>query len=104
MSFNDNESSSGGDITSDDNEGSVRHGITPSVSAVPRLAPSAKVIPLGRLLRLPEVLSIMAIGRSTWYDGIREGVYPSPVRVSARRVAWPEEKIRDLVRQLASPN
>lgn len=103
MSFNDNESS-GGDITSDDNEGNVRHGITPSVSAVPRFAPSAKVKPLGRLLRLPEVLSIVPVSRSTWYEGIRQGVYPSPVRISQRTVAWPEEQIRDLVCQLASPN
>lgn len=50
------------------------------------------------LLTLPEVLSIFPISRSLWYQGVRTGRYPQPVRLSARRVAWRREEILALTR------
>lgn len=41
-----------------------------------------------RLLRLREVLTIVPVSRTTWYDGMRIGLYPSPVNLGGRRVAW----------------
>ena len=42
----------------------------------------------GRLLRLPEVLRLVPVSKSTWYRGIRKGIYPAPVKLSSRAVAW----------------
>jgi prophage regulatory protein len=42
----------------------------------------------GQLLRLPEVLTILPISRTTFYEGIRLGIYPKPVRLGKRTVAW----------------
>lgn len=53
----------------------------------------------GRLLRLPEVLRIYPVSRSTWYAGIKGGIYPEPVRLSSRVVAWYEDDIMNLARR-----
>ncbi len=58
--------------------------------------PTALHLP-GRHMKLPEVLRIIPVSRSTWYDGISSGRYPKPVRVSKRGVAWSESDILALV-------
>lgn len=47
------------------------------------------------LLRLPQVLQLVPVARSTWWDGVKAGRYPKPVRIGARAVAW---RVRDLRR------
>ena len=56
----------------------------------------------GALLRLPQVLARFPVGRSTWYAGVNKGVYPKPVLISRRVVAWPQEFINALIRRQAS--
>jgi predicted DNA-binding transcriptional regulator AlpA len=47
----------------------------------------------GRRLRLRQVLDIYPVSRSTWYAGIKDGIYPKGERISVRAVAWHEEDI-----------
>ena len=47
----------------------------------------------GRLMKLPEVLRIIPVSRSTWYDGVKSGMYPKAARISTRDVAWYESDI-----------
>ena len=54
--------------------------------AVPRVAPP-------RLLRLPEVLDRIGLGRSRVYDLVKEGRFPAPVRLSDRAIAWVESEV-----------
>ena len=63
----------------------VTTGSAPNVAAALRLP--------GRLLKLPEVLSIIPVSRSTWYDGVKSGLYPKAARISKRGVAWSEADI-----------
>jgi len=49
------------------------------------------------LIRLPEVLALFPVSRSLWYQGVRTGRYPEPVRLSARRVAWRREEVLALI-------
>ena len=52
------------------------------------------------LLRLPEVLRLFPVGKSTWWAGVKSGRYPRPVRtLGARITAWRVEDIRDLIRR-----
>ena len=46
-----------------------------------------------RLLRLPEVLRLVGLAKSTVYDLINEGLFPTPVVVGRRSVAWPTRVI-----------
>lgn len=49
------------------------------------------------LMRLPEVLAMVSVSRSSWWSGIRDGRYPRPVRIGARSVAWRCADIRKLI-------
>lgn len=55
-----------------------------------------------RLLRLPAVLDRVGYKRSRFLDLVRLGVFPRPVKLGARAVAWPESQIDALVSRLAS--
>jgi predicted DNA-binding transcriptional regulator AlpA len=60
----------------------------------------ADVRTIPRLLRLPAVLEIFPVGRTVFLEGVKNGVYPRPRRMSPRTVAWREEDIRNLVNSL----
>lgn len=58
------------------------------------------------LLRLPEVLRRYPVSRSTWYEGVKRGRYPAPVKLSARISAWRKSDIDEIVanaRKAAAP-
>lgn len=60
---------------------------------------------VGRLLRLKSILGPkgpLPCSRSTFYEKVRSGEFPSPVRLSKRIVAWKEDDIRALVEKGAS--
>ena len=50
-------------------------------------------------LRLPQVLSIIPVSRSTWWEGCRTGRYPKPVKLGPRVTAWKAEDIYELVQR-----
>jgi prophage regulatory protein len=52
-------------------------------------------------LRLPQVLEILPISKSTWWKGIREGRFPKPVKLSERTSAWSREDIDVLCDQFS---
>ena len=53
-----------------------------------------------RLLRLRQVLSLYPVSRSRWWDGVRHGEYPRPIRLSKRTTAWREQDVLDLIRRV----
>lgn len=59
-------------------------------------------IPVHGLLRLPQVLSMIPISRSAWWEGCRTGRYPKPVKLGPRTTAWRVEDIADFVRSLGA--
>lgn len=53
-----------------------------------------------QLLRLPEVLKRFPVSRTSWYDGIDLGLYPAPLRLGKRTVAWRASDIESVIRNL----
>lgn len=53
-------------------------------------------------LRLPQVLEILPISKSTWWKGIQEGRFPKPVKLTERTSAWLLDDIEALCDKLAS--
>ena len=51
-------------------------------------------------LRLPQVLTIIPLGKTCWWEGVKTGRFPKPVKLSTRCVAWRVEDIRNLIKQL----
>lgn len=49
------------------------------------------------LMRLPEVLRYIPVGRSTWWKGIKEGRFPKGVKLGPRTTAWRRKDISDLL-------
>ena len=55
------------------------------------------LLPETGFLRLPTILEIFPIGRSTWWEGVKNGKYPKPVKVGIRTTAWRAEDIKALI-------
>ena len=53
-----------------------------------------------RLLRAREILAPdgpIPLARSTWYDGVRSGRFPQPVKLGRRATAWRASDIHALM-------
>ena len=47
---------------------------------------------------VPPIPALIPVSKSTWWEGVRTGRYPQPVRSLGRRItAWPVESIRALI-------
>ena len=57
-------------------------------------------LPKTGFLRLPQVLSLVPVSRSTWWAGVRERRFPQPVKLGERCTAWKAEDIADLISKL----
>ena len=53
-----------------------------------------------RLLRINQVLAIVPIGRSSWWEGCRTGRYPKPVKLGPRTTVWRAEDIVAFIENL----
>ena len=56
-------------------------------------------LPETGFIRLPVVLSVIPISKSSLYAGIKKGVYPAPVKLSERTSAWRVEDIRAFIEE-----
>ena len=53
--------------------------------------------PQSRLIKLTEVLNRLPVSRSAFYQGIKDGRYPPPVKIGERSSAWLESDIDALI-------
>jgi len=50
----------------------------------------------------PPIPAVIPVSKSTWWEGVKSGRYPQPVRTLGRRItAWRVEDIRRLIEQAA---
>ncbi|MDD2321231.1 MAG: AlpA family phage regulatory protein [Geobacteraceae bacterium] len=66
---------------------------------------SSKIIaplPETGYVRLPAVLAVIPISKSTWWNGVRDGRYPKPTKKFGPRIsAWDVRDIRALIESAA---
>ena len=48
-------------------------------------------------VRLPTILRIYPVGKSTWWAGVKSGRYPKPVKLGPRTTAWAVADIKALL-------
>ena len=48
----------------------------------------------------PPIPAIIPISKSSWYAGIKSGIYPKSIKLSKRSSAWKVESIRELIKEL----
>jgi len=53
------------------------------------------------LLRLPRVLSLVGVSRSSWWEGVKTGRFPAAIKVSPRVTTWRASEIAELLDRLA---
>ena len=53
------------------------------------------------LLRLAQVLKIIPISKSAWWQGCKDGRYPKPVKLGPRTTVWKASDISAFMRQLS---
>lgn len=54
-------------------------------------------LPETGFVRLPDILRLIPVSRSTWWSGVREGRFPASVKLARRVTAWRVEDIRELI-------
>jgi predicted DNA-binding transcriptional regulator AlpA len=62
------------------------------------------VIPETGFVRLAQVLRVIPLGKTCWWEGVKSGRFPKPVKLSERCVAWRVEDIHALIKQIAAQN
>lgn len=59
-------------------------------------------LPETGFIRLPQVLHVIPVGKSTWWAGVKSGRYPAAVKLGPRTTAWKVEDIRVLLETLSN--
>ena len=59
-------------------------------------------IPSTGLLRLPQILAIFPISKSSWWEGCRTGRYPKPIKLGPRTTVWRAEDIAAFIESLGT--
>jgi prophage regulatory protein len=69
-------------------------------------------LPVDGYVRLPQIIgnpkakppipAIIPVSKSTWWEGVRTGRYPKPVKLGPRITAWRVGDIRKLIDETAA--
>ena len=57
-------------------------------------------LPATGFVRLAQVLAVVPIGKSSWWEGVKTGRFPRPVKLGPRTTAWRVEDIKKLIESL----
>jgi prophage regulatory protein len=70
----------------------------------------AQALPTTGFIRLPQIIGnpksdppitpLIPVSKSSWWAGIKSGIYPKPVKLGARTTAWKVEDIKQLISEL----
>jgi len=63
---------------------------------------STQPLPQTGFVRLPQILAIFPVSRSTWWAGVKSGRFPAGHKLGPRITAWKSEDIRTLIEQSAA--
>lgn len=58
-------------------------------------------LPQEGFVRLPQVLHVLGIGKTTFWEGIKSGRFPAPIKLGPRTSVWKVEDIRNLISRIA---
>lgn len=63
-------------------------------------AKNRTTLPETGFVRLPQVLQLIPISKSSWWAGVASGRYPAAVKLSERTTCWRVEDIRALIQSV----
>ncbi len=59
-------------------------------------------LPATGFVRLPLILTLLPMGKSAWWAGVKSGRYPKSYKLGARMTAWKAEDIAALIAGLGA--
>lgn len=63
---------------------------------------SQSALPEAGFVRLPQILELIPVSRSSWWAGVKAGKYPAGVKLGPRTTAWRAEDVRSLIERLGA--
>lgn len=55
-----------------------------------------------RLLRLPQVLEMVPVGKTKWWEMVKSGLAPASVKIGPRITMWRESEVQQFIERLTS--
>lgn len=55
------------------------------------------ILPETGFVRLSQILKVFPVSKSTWWQGVKDGRYPQPVKLGPKMTAWRAEDIHELI-------
>lgn len=74
--------------------------VTTSTPKKQRIAYAPRPLPDTGYVRLPTILTVLPVGKTAWWAGVKSGKYPVGIKISARCTVWRVEDIRTLLAEL----
>jgi len=59
------------------------------------------IIPATGFVRLAQILAVIPIGKTSWWNGVKAGRFPQSVKLSPRCTAWKAEDIHALIKKFS---
>jgi predicted DNA-binding transcriptional regulator AlpA len=56
-------------------------------------------LPETGFVRLRLILDLIPVSKSTWWQGVKTGRFPKPVKLGPRMTAWKVDDIRSLIQK-----
>lgn len=56
-------------------------------------------LPETGFVRLPQILQVFPVSKSTWWAGVKDGRFPKSIKLSHRITVWRAEDIHDLIKR-----
>ena len=55
------------------------------------------ILPEVGFVRLPTILQLIPVSKSTWWAKVKKGAYPQPVKLGGNITAWRAQDIHQLI-------
>lgn len=72
--------------------------------SIPRTLPEPGTLPATGYVRIKQILAIIPICSSTWWEGCKNGRFPKPIKLGPRTTVWKVEDIRAFLDNLNTQN
>lgn len=61
----------------------------------------SEILPETGFIRLPQILCLIPIGKSTWWAWVASGKAPAGIKLGRKTTAWKVEDIRQFLQKLS---
>lgn len=72
------------------------------MSKIPNSPLNIQPLPQEGFIRLPQVLHVLGISKTSFWQGIKDGRFPAPVKIGPRTSVWRVEAVRALIESVST--